>query len=546
MPQKTKPTLKSKRSVPRGSVARTRASRKSADSGPQPSKGLFGYDESSSLLGGSKITKSVKYDGNGELAVLHIFGCGRSKTQAPMDASFVKSLPLEGWQKDWLGKRTDEVNVVQAKAGLVWITRPKANSSSSGYGLMRDRVGSLWPQMRDMRGVKEIYIQFHRMSDDEILGALVGLEIASYKFTSVVRFGHHRPSYSVSLVGVTDRQLHEALAVGRSMNIARHLVNLDAATLNPKSYAEAMTRWFRGKRGVTVEVWDPDRLRRERMNLHLGVGQGAPFGSHMVHIRYRPAKSVPKPHLTGPLAIVGKGVTFDSGGLDIKPPSGMRLMKKDMGGSATVVGIANYLTESQSEVPCDLYLALAENSVDAHSFRPGDVIKSRNGLTIEIHNTDAEGRLILADVIDVAQSKSEKPCAVIDFATLTGAMRVAVGTEIAGYFSTSAALTKAVEASAIESADPVWRLPLWDNYRSQLKSTFADMANASDSGFAGAITAALFLERFIKPGMPWLHFDLYCWNDRAQGALVEVGGNGQGIQMFRLLAKQLASKSLKL
>jgi leucyl aminopeptidase len=242
------------------------------------------------------------------------------------------------------------------------------------------------------------------------------------------------------------------------------------------------------------------------------------------------------------VALVGKGVCFDTGGLGIKPDAGMKLMKKDMGGSASIVGIAHWLSESGSDVACDLYLALAENAVDAHSFRPGDVLTARNGLTVEIHNTDAEGRLVMADVMDVATNKQidSAPVALIDLSTLTGAMRVAVGTEIAGMFANNDGLADLALSSGQKAGDPAWRIPLWDNYKAQLKSSFADLANASDSGFGGAITAALFLQKFLKHQIPWLHFDLYCWSDRANGAIGDSGGNGQGVQMMVRLLERIS------
>ena len=185
--------------------------------------------------------------------------------------------------------------------------------------------------------------------------------------------------------------------------------------------------------------------------------------------------------------------------------------------------------------------------MDQHSFRPGDVLVARNGLSVEIHNTDAEGRLVMADVMDVATNKpaGEAPLALIDLSTLTGAMRVAVGTEIAGMFANHDGLGDLALASGALTGDPAWRLPLWDNYKMQLRSSFADLANASDSGFGGAISAALFLQRFIKNQVPWLHFDLYCWTDRAVGALGDVGGNGQGVQLMIHLLENISARTFQ-
>lgn len=515
---------------------------------------ISGFSRQSTLLNsvdlhpGRKLpSRDSSIDGE-----VHVFGSG---VGAEKDVKKLEDELFDGdlahWQKLLVGQRNHEVLFIQAMRGPVWIVRPKfrpesggapteSTSASSPYALMRDRMGGLWPLLRDAPGVKHLGIFLHECSDEESMACLLGMELGSYRFTSTVKGMLPKPSFKCSIFGATDAQRAAAQAMGQAMNLARHLVNVDAAKLNPKSYSEAISNWFKSKKEVSVEVWGPEKLRSEGMNLLAGVGQGSEHGAHMVHIKYRPKG---KPRFKAPLAIVGKGVTFDSGGLDIKPASGMRLMKKDMGGSASVCGIAHWLVESESDVPCDLYLAIAENSVDAHSFRPGDVLTARNGLTVEIHNTDAEGRLVMADVFDVAQTRSEKPCALIDLSTLTGAMRVAIGTELAGFFSNHENLATLTLEAGQRTGDPCWRLPLWESYRNYLKSSFADCANASDSGFGGAITAALFLQKFIRDDLPWLHFDLHCWNDRPAGGLSDIGGNGQGIQMIAALLDELSAKT---
>jgi leucyl aminopeptidase len=228
------------------------------------------------------------------------------------------------------------------------------------------------------------------------------------------------------------------------------------------------------------------------------------------------------------LAFVGKGVTFDTGGLDLKPASGMRLMKKDMGGSATVSALAYFVQGARLSVPCDFYLALTENAVSEKSMRPGDVLFARNGTAVEIHNTDAEGRLALADAIDVAvraPKAAERPELLVDVATLTGAMRVALGLDVAGYFSNDDDLAAEIEQAGLRAGETTWRMPLVPRYGRMLSSTIADLSNASDSGYGGAITAALFLQHFVG-SVPWAHFDVMAFNPGPDGALSE-GGNGQ-------------------
>lgn len=524
--------------------------------------GIFGFRRNIGIL--SHVTeapsvKSIPKQSSVD-AEFHIFG-----SDAPDFAKRQGEIfhdVTDHWQKSLIENKALDSLFLQTRRGPVWLLRPRklmftakvggrAKTSSHHYGLltqspysfMRDRVGGLWHSIKDAQGMKHLGVFFHGCSDEEITGALVGLEVASYKFIHVTRERGLHPHFKISAFGASKQQLSKAKAIGESVNLARHLVNLDAAKINPASYAEFVHRWFKGCSDMSVDIWGPEKLLKENMHLHYGVGQGAVHQSHMVHIKYRPKG---KHRLRRPLAFVGKGVTFDTGGLDIKPASGMRLMKKDMGGSATVVGLAHWLSESKSNVPCDLYLALAENAVDQYSFRPGDVLAARNGLTVEIHNTDAEGRLVMADVMDVATNKSEesRPSALIDFSTLTGAMRVAVGTEIAGMFANHDGLADlALQAGAV-TGDPAWRLPLWDNYKAQLRSSFADLANASDSGFGGAISAALFLQRFVKGDVPWLHFDLYCWTDRAIGALGDAGGSGQGVQLGVELLSKISEETL--
>ena len=480
----------------------------------------------------------------------HIFGA--ADKEWPKKEEEILRGGLDHWQKSMVDNKALDSLFLQTRRAPVWLLRPRKSvkTSSSHYGLtevsgyawMRDRVGGLWQSLKDLHGLKHLGLFFHGCSAEEIHGALVGLEIASYKFTHITRSRSLKPHFKITAFGVSKNQIQEAQALGESVNLARHLVNLDAARINPASYAAFMSQWFKGIPGITVEIWGPDRLRKENMNLHYGVGQGAVERSHMVHLKYRPKG---RSRLSKPIAFVGKGVTFDTGGLDIKPASGMRLMKKDMGGSASIAGIAHWLVETKSDVACDLYLALAENAVDQQAFKPGDVIQARNGLTVEIHNTDAEGRLVMADVLDVATNKQPDatPAAVIDLSTLTGAMRVALGTEIAGMFATHDGIADLALKSGALAGDPAWRIPLWDSYKSQLRSSFADLSNASDSGFGGAISAALFLQKFVKAQVPWLHFDLYCWTDRAVGALGDVGGNGQGVQMMARFMESITART---
>jgi leucyl aminopeptidase len=227
------------------------------------------------------------------------------------------------------------------------------------------------------------------------------------------------------------------------------------------------------------------------------------------------------------VAIIGKGVCFDSGGLDLKPASGMRLMKKDMGGAAHALALASLIAGERLPVRLHLLIPAVENAVAGNALRPGDIVKSRQGLQVEIDNTDAEGRLVLADAL--AKAAEAEPELLLDFATLTGAARIALGPDLPALFSNDDRLANQLEFAGKEIADPVWRMPLWDAYDEMLKSDIADLANASGTPMAGAVVAAMFLKRFVPTDTPWAHFDTYAWRDAAKPGRPK-GGDALGLR----------------
>lgn len=482
--------------------------------------------------------ESGEFSGDGLCGYLLVLG-GKVKVDSGKLAALVREFHIDsGWHLEHAAKKLNNGQAIHlgSSLGPIWVVslKPTAAEQDKSHGSMmqngphglgRDRVGSAVAHMRDFE-LAGVNVQCIQATDDEGAGVVLGLTIGSYCYVDVKRGKKTIPFY---VSGCSKAAMSKGRALGESMNIARHLVNTPAGDLNPKTYAETVEALFASSPEMSVEVWDTARITKEKMGLLLAVGVGSVEGPCLVRMSYRPAGSGKKT----PIAFVGKGVTFDSGGLDIKPPSGMRLMKKDMGGSASAVGLAWWLTQARPKQPCDIYLAIAENSVDAKSFRPGDVITARNGMSVEIHNTDAEGRLVLADALDVAATRegADKPSLLIDMATLTGAMRVALGTVTGGMFATDDALAKRLEKSSINVSDPIWRLPLARDCERDLKSTVADMANAGSSGMGGAISAALFLQKFTR-GLPWAHFDIYCWADSVRGGFNEVGGNGQAIQLL--------------
>lgn len=287
-----------------------------------------------------------------------------------------------------------------------------------------------------------------------------------------------------------------------SIFLVRDLINTPAQDMDPAVLAEE-TRVLGALFQAEVRVCDNEQLLQEGYRAIHAVGRAASVSPRLIQLEWGEAHH--------PLVVLlGKGVCFDSGGLDLKSSSNMRLMKKDMGGAAQVLGLARWIMATRLPIRLVVLIPAVENSVSAGAYRPGDVLTMRNGLTVEIENTDAEGRLVLADAFTKACEMN--PSIMLDFSTLTGAARVAVGTEISAMFSNHQQLANDLLASSQEVNDPLWQLPLFEHYASMLDSSIADLLNASSSSYAGAITAALFLERFVKPDIPWVHFDMMAWN----------------------------------
>ena len=418
--------------------------------------------------------------------------------------------------------------LVQAQLNAAPFRRRDNNVRAEAYGKLRDVVGALFNGI-EAEACEKLIVRFEDAGEDEILGFLVGCELAAYSFKKALR--NEVSHISLYFEDVHKNLIAEAKCIAGGVNLARHLVNMPPNLLYPQSFADTIEKLFGKYAGVKIQVWDEKRLQKEGMLLHLAVGGASQHLPRLVQIQYRPAKSRSKKR---PVALVGKGITFDSGGLDLKSAVGMRLMKKDMGGAAAILGSFYSLIESGFSDPLDLYLPLAENAVSDKSFRPGDVIRSRSGKSVEIHNTDAEGRLVLADSLSLA-TEDNAPRAVINVATLTGAVKVGLGVEIGGFFCNDDDLAKETEKASRELGDLMWEMPLYEGYRSQLKTQVAEINHCGTSGYGGALTAALFLYDFVGEH-PFLHFDIYGWTDQPKGAFRESGGSGQAVQcLYRLL-----------
>jgi leucyl aminopeptidase len=293
---------------------------------------------------------------------------------------------------------------------------------------------------------------------------------------------------------------------GEALTWARDWINTPASDLGPSQLGAAV-RNVAERHRARYREWVGDELLSANFPAIHAVGRASAEPPRLAEIRWSPrggGQGLPR------LALIGKGVCFDSGGLDIKPSSGMALMKKDMGGAAVALALAHMLMSRGLRVELQLLVPIVENSIGGNAYRPGDVLATRKGLSVEVGNTDAEGRLVLCDALALADA--EHPDLVIDFATLTGAARVALGPELPALFGSSNALTADLARSCAAVHDPVWPMPLWTGYEEELGSKIADLNNVAASGFAGAIFGALFLKRFISA--QWMHLDLYAWNPR--------------------------------
>jgi leucyl aminopeptidase len=356
-----------------------------------------------------------------------------------------------------------------------------------------------------------------------VLGWLVG----------AYRFSRYRAAPSggrATLVAPAGADMAFAEAAAAATAFARDLINTPANDLGPAELAQA-ARDLAGRFDATVAVVTGEELKARNYPLIHAVGAGSPRQPRLIDLRW--GKSGPAQAAMPRVTLVGKGVCFDSGGLDIKPSSGMLLMKKDMGGAACVLGLAQLLMQMNAPIQLRVLIPAVENSVDGHAYRPGDVFASRKGITIEIGNTDAEGRLVLADAL--ADADAEKPDLLIDLATLTGAARVALGPELPAAYSTDPALLDAFRAAGDEEGDPIWPMPLWAGYDDEFSSKIADIGNVSASGFAGSPIAALFLKRFVTATPRWLHVDLFAWNPKERPGR-PVGAEAQCVRsLYRLI-----------
>jgi len=355
--------------------------------------------------------------------------------------------------------------------------------------------------------------------------ALFGWGMGAYRFE---RYRSPGRSAARLVLESADAENSEACALLMASALVRDLVNTPTEHMGPADL-EAVASQLAKAHGARLDVVaGEDLLARNFPTIH-AVGRASHRAPRLIELNWGDDAH---PHV----AIIGKGVCFDSGGLDIKPADGMRNMKKDMGGAAHALALAQLVMSRRLPIRLTLLVPAVENSIAGNAFRPGEVIVTRQGLSVEIDNTDAEGRLVLCDALAYAAEK--KPALILDFATLTGSARVALGPDLPALFANDEALAADYLAAGEQARDRVWRLPLWRPYLSYLKSSIADLGNCGSSRMAGPITAALYLERFVPESQPWAHLDLYAWNDSDRPGK-PTGGEAQGLRAaFSLLHKR--------
>ena len=362
--------------------------------------------------------------------------------------------------------------------------------------------------------------RWHLVADEvDPAHAVLGWHLGAYRWLR-----HKQPQRAPAEL-VLPAGTENAVMMAEAICAARDLINAPAGELGPQQLAEAAAALAQ-RHGGRAEIITGEALS-EGFPCMAAVGAGSPRAPHLAVLRW-------EGDANGPLvALCGKGVCFDTGGLDLKPSAAMLRMKKDMGGAAVMLAVAEMVMRAKLPLRLLVLIGAVENAVSGNAMRPMDVLRSRKGLRVEIGNTDAEGRLVLCDLLQFAVEQN--PAMILDAATLTGAARVALGPDLPALFSNDDVLSERLLAAGLAVQDPLWRLPLHDGYDSWLDSPFADLSNVSQKPTAGAVTAALFLRRFVPENQPWVHLDVYAWNDSTRPGRPE-GGEAQAARaIFTML-----------
>ncbi len=362
---------------------------------------------------------------------------------------------------------------------------------------------------------------WHLVGSDDVARDSLAVALGGYRFETYRKPGSARGR--LALADGVDAE--ELVRIASGVDLARDLINTPANDMGPAAL-EDVFRALGSHYGAAISVIAGDELIEKNFPMIHAVGRAAADAPRLLDMRWG-KEGAPK------ITLVGKGVCFDTGGLDIKPSSSMLLMKKDMGGAANVLGLALMIMDAGLPVDLRVLVPAVENSIAGNAFRPGDILRSRKGVSVQIDNTDAEGRLVLGDALTYACE--DAPELVIDMATLTGAARVALGPDLPPFYTDDERFAGDLAQAASDVADPLWRMPLYKPYETMLDVPAADITNAPAGGFAGSITAALFLRRFVDKDIPWCHLDIFGWTPKAQPH-APVGGQAQGIRaLYKLL-----------
>ncbi|RFF28420.1 MULTISPECIES: M17 family metallopeptidase [unclassified Wenzhouxiangella] len=429
---------------------------------------------------------------------------------------------LEAWKSsaDERTRRWVEASGFRAKPGELLLV-PDEHSSIGEVLAGREPSDRLWALAHLPSNLPEG--DYHLQTDwpaEEQERAAIGWALGCYRFDRYKEM--ERPGARLVLEPGSEQRVR---TLAESSAFVRDLVNTPAIDLGPGELADT-ARTLASEHGADCEVIEGERLEKEFPAIHV-VGQAASRAPRLIRMQWG-REDAPS------LALVGKGVIFDSGGLNIKPGAGMLLMKKDMGGAAHVLGLAKIIMTLGLDVNLRVYIPAVENAISGNAYRPSDIINTRKGTSVAIGNTDAEGRVVLSDALTLASEEGAER--IIDFATLTGAARIALGEDLPPIYGRDTEKARTIQDLSFELEDPLWHMPLFEPYREQIEPAIADISNTGTSSFGGSLTAALFLDHFVDAGIDWYHLDIYAWNlsDRPGRP---AGGEAQGLRsMWQWLA----------